>query len=159
MVAATPPPGRSDGASPENALQLPPPTVSAPPAAVPISSAAAPVARTRSDTAAFVAPAEKKANADARLIHVFGSIRETRQEEVPLALSSLDENDAFILDTPDTIWVFQGSACSPGERAASARLAGELEAARPQADLAVTNTEEAPEAFWRWFGGKGPVKK
>ena len=38
-------------------------------------------------------------------------------------------------------------------------LAGELEAARPQADLAVTNTEEAPEAFWRWFGGKGPVKK
>jgi hypothetical protein len=38
-------------------------------------------------------------------------------------------------------------------------LAGELEAAWPQADLAVTNTEEAPEAFWRWFGGKGPVKK
>ena len=54
---------------------------------------------------------------------------------------SIPTAPTHILDAPDTIWVFQGSACSPGERAASARLAGEIEALAKERGRALNLTD------------------
>jgi len=73
--------------------------------------------------------------------------------QVPLALSSLHQGDAFMLDTGRTVTVWGGAAVSPFERARAATVAHNVVIARAGH---ATLLQDADDAFWATLGGGGP---
>lgn len=67
------------------------------------------------------------------LLRVFkqaGRINSTIVFEVEPTWQSLDEGDVFILDKGDKIWVWQGSKCSPMEKAKAAQVVHDMTLAK-----------------------------
>ncbi|KAH7029324.1 putative actin-binding protein Fragmin [Microdochium trichocladiopsis] len=62
--------------------------------------------------------------------------------EVEPQWQSLDENDVFILQRPDKIWVWQGKKCSPMEKAKAAQVVHDLTLAK-HIDVEVLSEAEA----------------
>ena len=50
--------------------------------------------------------------------------------EVEPTWQSLDDDDIFVLDKGNRIWVWQGKKCSPMEKAKAARVVNELALAK-----------------------------
>lgn len=64
------------------------------------------------------------------LLRIFKQGRTTLVHEVEPTWQSLDEDDVFVLDKGDKIWVWQGNKCSPMEKAKAAQVVNELTLAK-----------------------------
>ncbi|KAK0729635.1 gelsolin [Lasiosphaeris hirsuta] len=73
--------------------------------------------------------------------------------EVDPTWRSLDENDVFILDKGDKIWVWQGRACSPMEKAKAAQVVHDMTLAKHVDVEVVAQTESRSRAVARELGG------
>jgi len=104
-----------------------------------------------------------------RLLHVKGTIKRTVVREVPLAATSLNSGDVFILDNGLKLFQFQGKGSSGGEKAKSAQLARGIDDERGSKVTVVVldeNDEDHAKGkdrddwsqFWDFFGGKSPIK-
>lgn len=94
-----------------------------------------------------------------RLIHVTGKPKKMRNYQVPLHTDSLNNCDAFLLDTGACIYQFRPSKCSVWEKQASNKLANEIYDSRHGKSKKVSPIgfdDKSPdaEAFWNFFGGK-----
>lgn len=90
-----------------------------------------------------------------KLLHVKKVGKTTSIIEVPCKRDSLNEGDAFVLDTGATIYVWAGSGCSPFETLAANLAAENLEASRHGAAKA---THSIDDYFWKKLGGAGKIK-
>jgi len=93
-----------------------------------------------------------------RLLHVKGAKR-VRLSQVPMAVSSLNDGDVFILDTGTHIGVWCGSGSNPQERAKGEQFAHALNKEERMMKSAVEVIEQGqePEAFWLALGGQAAV--
>jgi len=102
---------------------------------------------------------DRKAEFKARLRQVKGK-KHIQIVEIPIALSSLNSGDVFLLDTLTTIFVFLGKECSPFERNKGGTFAHALQE-QNQLNQKVVMLEEGRDdnaEFWQALGGKGPIK-
>ncbi|KAF4637485.1 hypothetical protein G7Y89_g595 [Cudoniella acicularis] len=74
-----------------------------------------------------------------------GHAHSTVVHEVKPTWESLDEDDVFILDKGDKIWVWQGKKCSPMEKAKAAQVVSDLTLAK-HIDVEVLSQTEARSA-------------
>jgi gelsolin len=97
-----------------------------------------------------------------RLLHIKGK-RTVRSEEVPLASSSLNSGDVFILDNGLQIYVWQGRHCNSPEKFRAGEIAHALRDERdchPVVTILEEGSHDDPAAmakFWQLLGGEGPV--
>lgn len=89
-----------------------------------------------------------------RLLQVSGK-RTVRLQEVPLALSSLNKSDSFILDAGFDIYVFYGENSTRSEKLKAVQVARSIDDIDRGARATVLRIEEDPknEKFWSYFGG------
>jgi len=80
---------------------------------------------------------------------------ETEVKVVPLKRESLNQRDAFVLDSGDRIYIWCGKRCSPFEKNAANMLAENKESERGSDDTKVTH--DVDDRFWELLGGKGPI--
>ncbi|XP_013879526.1 scinderin like a [Austrofundulus limnaeus] len=86
-----------------------------------------------------------------RLFHIRqSSTKATRAVEVEPKASSLNTNDAFVLKTPSSLFVWKGKGASSDETSAAEYVAKFLGGAVTKLD----ETKE-PDGFWSALGGKG----
>jgi len=78
--------------------------------------------------------------------------KSTRAVQVPEAASSLNSGDCFVLLTPSTLFVWQGSGANESEVETATKVAETLKFARAFEHI-VEGSE--PDAFWSAIGGKG----
>eukprot|EP00968_Pinguiococcus_pyrenoidosus_P022801 scaffold3368_cov194-Pinguiococcus_pyrenoidosus.AAC.1 len=76
--------------------------------------------------------------------------------QVPLARSSLNQGDCFILDAGKDIFLWNGEESSPFERNKSGTTAHNMAVKRCGHARAVS-WEKDPETFWMLLGGEGSV--
>ena len=76
------------------------------------------------------------------LLRVFKANAGILMVEVEPAWRSLDDGDVFVLDTGDKIWVWQGSECSPMEKAKAAQVVHDMTLAK-HIDVEVVAQAEA----------------
>ena len=88
-----------------------------------------------------------------KLFHVHGSsMRSTKMTQVSPSWEALDEDDVFVLDAGQTLYVFQGTDCSPMERMAGGRFAQDFATNRVGGRVQVVTSGDAPEEFWVLLG-------
>ncbi len=88
-----------------------------------------------------------------KLFHVHGtSMRNTKMTQVPVSFESLDEDDVFVLDAGQILYVFQGTDCAPMERMAGGRFAQDFATNRVGGRVQVVTSADAPEEFWVLLG-------
>lgn len=78
----------------------------------------------------------------------------TRCFEVPLACSSLNNGDAFLLDTGDKIFTWFGTSVSPFEKNKSASMAQNIADSRNGHAQKFIDVGDDNEEFWSLLGGK-----
>lgn len=105
-----------------------------------------------------VGPAEYRT----RLLHIKGQLKCCRVSEVPLAISSLNSGDCFILDKGLHLYQMNGAKSSSGERIKAAQLAQAIDSEREgRATVHVAEQGDGDKdfwpAFWEAFGGEGPI--
>lgn len=88
----------------------------------------------------FKHPSAKRA--DAIVVH-----------EVEPTWKSLDENDVFVLEKDDKIWVWQGKNCSPMEKMGAARVVHDMTIAKHIDVEVVSQTESRSHAIVALLGG------
>jgi len=97
-----------------------------------------------------------RSSADAqinRLFQVRGSCSDdTRAIQTSLVSSSLNSNDAFLLEVPSKCFLWLGSSCNEEERAMAVSLKDTL---CPGKDLELVNEGAEPADFWESLGGEG----
>lgn len=76
---------------------------------------------------------------------------------VPVRREELSEQDAFVLDAGEKIYVFAGSYCSAAERISAGWLANRREVA--QGGVRAKATHEIDSQFWQLLGGSGPISR
>lgn len=78
---------------------------------------------------------------------VAGDINAIRYIQVPFVRESLDGEDAFIVDTGETIWVWQGKTCNVKEKVKAIQYARQFDAERAgvQKVIVVLEGEEPPD--------------
>jgi gelsolin len=76
------------------------------------------------------------------LLRIFKQGKTTLVHEVEPVWQSLDEEDVFVLDKGDKIWVWQGKKCSPMEKAKAAQVVNDLTIAK-HVDVEVLAQAEA----------------
>jgi len=95
-----------------------------------------------------------------RLLHVKGKFH-VRVEQVPLASSSLNSGDVFILDAGLQIYVFQGTQANAPEKFRADQIAEGIKDERNgRAVITVfeENVQDDRKAkFWELLGGEGPI--
>lgn len=97
-----------------------------------------------------------------RLLHVKGHLKCCRVSEVPLAVSSLNSGDCFILDKGLHLYQMNGAKSSSGERIKASQLAQAIKNER-EGRSTVHVAEEGDSdkdfwpPFWEAFGGPGPI--
>ncbi|KAJ5081718.1 hypothetical protein NUU61_009982 [Penicillium alfredii] len=74
--------------------------------------------------------------------------------EVEPTWQSLDENDVFILDKGDKIWVWQGKSCSPMEKAKAAQVVHDLTLAKHIDVEVLSQLESRSKIIVDLLGGK-----
>jgi hypothetical protein len=89
-----------------------------------------------------------------RLLHLKGK-RTVRANEVPVAISSLNKGDVFILDKGLKIFLFNGPAANKYEKAKGIEVANRINAVERggRADLILLETDPRNSEFWGHFGG------
>jgi len=83
-----------------------------------------------------------------------------RVVEVPLACSSLNEGDVFVLDNGLTLWQWQGKLCNQAERVRAQQLCRQIadeRNGRPKCKTLDQNDKDPNEDFWALMGGKGEI--
>jgi gelsolin len=73
--------------------------------------------------------------------------------EVEPTWRSLDEEDVFILDRGDKIWVWQGKGCSPMEKAKAAQVVHDMTLAKHVDVEVISQTESRSHRFVKELGG------
>jgi gelsolin len=97
-----------------------------------------------------------------RLLKVKGKYKHVHVREVPLALSSLNDGDVFILDMGTKIYQFNGGESGPMERHKASDVIVHLKESRNNHHIEVVVVDndcpldDEPE-FWNLLGGKGPI--
>jgi len=77
---------------------------------------------------------------------------------VPLALSSLNSGDVFILDTGLILFQFNGSRSSPGEKQKGRTVCeGIYQDRSGERRIIVIEEVDNEESFWSYFGGKASI--
>lgn len=74
--------------------------------------------------------------------------------EVEPTWKSLDENDVFVLDKGDKIWVWQGKKCSPMEKAKAAQVVNDMTQAKHVDVEVLSQLESRSRIFVDLLGGK-----
>lgn len=74
--------------------------------------------------------------------------------EVEPTWESLDENDVFVLDKGDKIWVWQGKKCSPMEKAKAAQVVNDLTMAKHVDVEVLSQLESRSKIIVDLLGGK-----
>ncbi|KAI1808683.1 actin depolymerizing protein [Daldinia bambusicola] len=74
--------------------------------------------------------------------------------EVEPTWQSLDENDVFVLERNDKIWVWQGKNCSPMEKAKAAQVVHEMTIAKHLDVEVVSQTESRSRTIVTMLGGE-----
>jgi hypothetical protein len=94
------------------------------------------------------------------LFHIRRFDRQTRNFQVPVKCSSLNEGDAFVLDAGNIVYTWFGVDCSPFEKQKAAEVAHNIAISRrgqggasQQSDVQDDNLE-----FWSLLGGKQKIK-
>lgn len=93
-----------------------------------------------------------------RLFHVRRDNRITRCIQVEAKCSSLNQGDAFILNTSSLVYTWFGDECSPFERNKAGEVAHNMVAATNGQAKLVQDVEDDNEDFWNEIGGKGDIK-
>lgn len=75
--------------------------------------------------------------------------------EVEPHWKSLDENDVFVLEKNDKIWVWQGKNCSPMEKAKAAQVVHDMTIAKHIDVEVVSQSESRSHAIIALLGGEG----
>ncbi|KAI2635565.1 actin depolymerizing protein [Hypomontagnella submonticulosa] len=81
--------------------------------------------------------------------------------EVEPTWQSLDENDVFVLERNDKIWVWQGKNCSPMEKAKAAQVVHDMTIAKHLDVEVLSQTESRSRTVVAMLGGEdaeGPLK-
>jgi gelsolin len=73
--------------------------------------------------------------------------------EVEPTWQSLDEGDVFILDVGDKIWVWQGSKCSPMEKAKAAQVVHDMKLAKHVEEEVLSQMEPRSRVIVKLLGG------
>lgn len=88
-----------------------------------------------------------------RLLHVKGK-RTVRVTEVPLAASSLNTGDVFILDIGTDIYIYNGASANRYEKAKGVEVATKLRSEHGgKADIHRLEEDPRNETFWGTLGG------
>ncbi|KAJ5371963.1 hypothetical protein N7517_003969 [Penicillium concentricum] len=74
--------------------------------------------------------------------------------EVEPRWESLDENDVFVLDKGDKIWVWQGKKCSPMEKAKAAQVVNDMTQAKHVDVEVLSQLESRSKIFVDLLGGR-----
>ncbi|KAJ5520744.1 Gelsolin [Penicillium fimorum] len=74
--------------------------------------------------------------------------------EVEPTWESLDENDVFVLDKGDKIWVWQGKKCSPMEKAKAAQVVNDMTQAKHVNVEVLSQLESRSKIFVDLLGGR-----
>jgi len=96
------------------------------------------------------------------LLKVKGKFRHVHVREVPLALSSMNDGDVFILDLGTKLYQFNGGESGPSERHKAAEVVQHIKESRNFHNIQVVVVDndcpldDEPE-FWNLLGGKGPI--
>jgi len=96
---------------------------------------------------------------ETRLLHCKGK-RNVRVRQVPLAVSSLNQGDVFILDAGLTLYQFNGTESSRQEKAKGVEVVKRIrdnERGGKGEIIIVDGNSEPPKAFWDLMGGKAPI--
>jgi len=91
-----------------------------------------------------------------RLLHLKGR-KNVRVVEVPLAGSSLNEGDVYVLDAGLSIWQWQGKKSNQAEKLRAAQLTSQLVSERrglPKHSVINQTDKDANEDFWTLLGGR-----
>ena len=83
-----------------------------------------------------------------------GRVNATIVHEVEPTWESLDENDVFVLDKGDKIWVWQGKNCSPMEKAKAAQVVNDLTLAKHVDVEVLSQLESRSRIIVDLLGGK-----
>ncbi|OTA99319.1 hypothetical protein M426DRAFT_16550 [Hypoxylon sp. CI-4A] len=75
--------------------------------------------------------------------------------EVEPTWQSLDENDVFVLERSDKIWVWQGRNCSPMEKAKAAQVVHDMTIAKHVDVEVLSQTESRSRTVVAMIGGEG----
>ncbi|KAI1175307.1 putative actin-binding protein Fragmin [Nemania sp. FL0916] len=81
--------------------------------------------------------------------------------EVEPTWQSLDENDVFVLERPDKIWIWQGRNCSPMEKAKAAQVVHDMTIAKHVDTEVLSQSEARSRTVVNLLGGEdsqGPFK-
>lgn len=70
--------------------------------------------------------------------------------------ASLSSGDAFVLETPNSVYVWQGTGSSPAEREIAANIASILKKTR---EVEVVAEGDESDEFWEFLGGKTEYAK
>lgn len=76
----------------------------------------------------------------------------TRAVQVPGQAASLNSNDVFVLNTPDTMYVWRGKGSNDDEKKCGSSIAAVLQGKRK---LSVVEEGKEDSKFWDAVGGKG----
>jgi hypothetical protein len=96
---------------------------------------------------------------ETRLLHLKGK-RTVRVNEVPVAISSLNQGDVFILDKGLKIFLFNGPTANKYEKAKGIEVANRINSDERggRAELVLLETDPRNSEFWGHFGGyRDPV--
>lgn len=93
-----------------------------------------------------------------RMYHVRRDNRVTRCIQVPAKCDSLNQGDAFILQTESMVYTWFGDACSPFEKSKAAEIAHNIVSALNGQAKLVEEVGDDDDDFWSAIGGKGNIK-
>jgi hypothetical protein len=93
-----------------------------------------------------------------RLFHVRRDSRVTRCVQVPAQCDSLNQNDAFILQSSDAVYTWFGESSSPFEKSKAGQVAHNIVLASNGNLALVEDVTDDNEDFWNAIGGKGDIK-
>jgi len=93
-----------------------------------------------------------------RLLHVKGKGESVSVRQVPLALTSLNSGDVFILDTGLILYQFNGSRSSVFEKQKGRSVTDGIYNSRTgNRQIFPIEENDNDPTFWAFFGGKGPI--
>lgn len=92
-----------------------------------------------------------------RLFQVHKEGKITRSREVPVSHTSLNDGDAFLLDTGNVIYSWFGTTASPFEKERTAQTGMRMKDSRGGHATFVVDVGNDNDDFWKAIGGKGPI--
>jgi len=105
----------------------------------------------------FITYFDDDSSRNTRLFRVRGTCAEdVRADQLPEVTLSLASDDSFVLQTPETVYVWQGSGASKFEKDMALSVASWMSA---DAEPNVIVEDSEPEAFWEALGGKSDYDK